>query len=266
MKQQNICKFPIETPGEALSTHCFVYESDPINLSNIKKLKYNRMILVSDGQGRFRVDECEQFTKSGSLLFAFEGETLSLCDNEGLLCLYIDFSGERARELFKRFGISRENRLYDGFGAIIPFWKESLARASEDSIDLATESVLLHTISRMKTVSAKPSGIVSKMIELIEENFKDPTLSISDISDQLSYNPKYISHVFKKEMGMGFSEYLRDIRLNYARGLFDHGLDSIKNVALLSGFNDPLYFSSVFKKVVGLSPKEYISGKENKDE
>jgi two-component system response regulator YesN len=47
------------------------------------------------------------------------------------------------------------------------------------------------------------------------------------------------------------------MRIKYAVSLFDHGLDSIKNVALLSGFFDPLYFSSVFKQVVGVSPTEY---------
>ncbi|MDD6478723.1 MAG: AraC family transcriptional regulator [Oscillospiraceae bacterium] len=35
-------------------------------------------------------------------------------------------------------------------------------------------------------------------------------------------------------------------------------MDSIKNVALLSGFTDPLYFSTVFKNKTGSSPKTYI--------
>ena len=47
------------------------------------------------------------------------------------------------------------------------------------------------------------------------------------------------------------------MRLKYAVALFDSGVDSIKNVAALSGFSDPLYFSSVFKKSIGISPKEY---------
>ena len=44
-----------------------------------------------------------------------------------------------------------------------------------------------------------------------------------------------------------------------AQSLFNEGLDSVKNVALLSGFSDPLYFSKVFKKRVGCAPTEYIS-------
>jgi YesN/AraC family two-component response regulator len=44
--------------------------------------------------------------------------------------------------------------------------------------------------------------------------------------------------------------------------LFDHGIDSVKNVAFLSGYKDPMYFSNVFKKVVGRSPKDYMAEKE----
>jgi two-component system response regulator YesN len=58
-------------------------------------------------------------------------------------------------------------------------------------------------------------------------------------------------------MNVCYSEYLRNLRIKYAIALLDNGIDSIKNVAILSGFSDPLYFSSVFKKMVGVSPKDY---------
>ncbi|MBQ9769648.1 MAG: helix-turn-helix transcriptional regulator, partial [Clostridia bacterium] len=55
----------------------------------------------------------------------------------------------------------------------------------------------------------------------------------------------------------GYSEYLRTIRIKYAVSLFNHGIDSVKNVALLSGFSDPLYFSTIFRKEIGVTPTEY---------
>ena len=36
-------------------------------------------------------------------------------------------------------------------------------------------------------------------------------------------------------------------------------IDSVKNIASLSGFSNPMYFSSVFKQTVGVSPSEYNS-------
>ena len=35
-------------------------------------------------------------------------------------------------------------------------------------------------------------------------------------------------------------------------------LISPSDIALASGFSDPLYFSKVFKKLVGVSPREYM--------
>ncbi len=258
MKSQNICKFPISATAESLNTYCFVFESYPDNLRQLRRLSHHRLLLVTSGQGVFSANGIPVPLQTGSLLFLFEGEEVLLAEEAEVTCLYVDFSGIRGNELFRRFGIHRERRCFDGFGGMIPLWKETLARASSDTLDLAAEGVLLLTLSRMSKEESKRNGIVSEILDYTEQSFDNPALSISLLAERLSYHPKYLSRLFKKEMGVGYSEYLRDIRLNYARGLLDHGLDSVKNVALLSGFSDPLYFSEVFKKVVGMSPKEYI--------
>ena len=91
-----------------------------------------------------------------------------------------------------------------------------------------------------------------------EEHIRDPYLSLAQIATEIGYNPKYLSHYFKKKMNVTYSEYLRSFRFKYAISLFELGISSVKNVALLSGFSDPLYFSSTFKKAIGISPKEFI--------
>ena len=58
-------------------------------------------------------------------------------------------------------------------------------------------------------------------------------------------------------MGIGYTEYLRTLRVKYAIMLFEQGIDSAKNVAFLAGFSNPLYFSKVFKQVVGVAPSEF---------
>ena len=172
--------------------------------------------------------------------------------------MYIDFSGMRATELFRKFNVNSLSRLFEDFDGIIPLWEESLFRASEETVDIVAESILLYSFSRLYDNSKTDNGLLGKIIEITEQSFNDCELSISEIAEELSYNPKYLSHFFKERAGVTYSEFLRSVRLKYAISLFDHGIDSIKNVALQSGFSDPLYFSGVFKKSVGLSPKEYI--------
>ncbi len=62
-------------------------------------------------------------------------------------------------------------------------------------------------------------------------------------------------------MGTTFSEYLKTLRLRHAVFLIEQGITSVKNVALLSGYRDPLYFSKVFRQSLGVSPSEFIEQK-----
>jgi YesN/AraC family two-component response regulator len=171
--------------------------------------------------------------------------------------MYISFTGERSEELFRRFGINAAFRSFDGFESVVPLWQDSLARATDESIGLLAESMLLYAISRLCVDGNMKNDIIGSVISITEESFAESDLSITGIAEELGYNAKYISHLFKEKMGIPYSEYLRNLRIKYAVSLLDHGIDSVKNVAVLSGFQDPLYFSSVFKKVLGISPKEY---------
>ncbi len=261
MSEKNICKFYTPSMADPISIHCFVYEATPEKISHFTpELVRNKMLLVTQGSGLLSVNGRDIPYATGDLIFLFCGDRATLLENRDSHYMYLDFSGHRAEELLRRFGINEENRYFADFGGMIPWWKECLLRASPETLDLAAEGVLLHTLSRMRRESPDRSKIVDAIISIVEAEFNDHELSIVTIGQRLSYHPKYLSHLFKKEMGVGFSEYLRNKRVNYARSLFDHGIDSIKNVALLSGFNDPLYFSNVFKRVTGLSPTQYLQG------
>ena len=237
---------------------CFVKESDTDVMMMRSGLKNNRMILITQGEGTAYVDDSRYMLKKGTLLFCFADESISVKEAKELTYMYIDFSGMRATELFRKFNVNSLSRLFEDFDGIIPLWEESLFRASEETVDIVAESILLYSFSRLYDNSKTDNGLLGKIIEITEQSFNDCELSISEIAEELSYNPKYLSHFFKERAGVTYSEFLRSVRLKYAISLFDHGIDSIKNVALLSGFSDPLYFSGVFKKSVGLSPKEYI--------
>lgn len=259
MKQNNICKFITPAEADPLTVSCFVLESDPTVMESAFTLSKQRAILVLEGDGSFSFGRSELTFTAGDLIFGFAGEYLSARCGKPCQYMYIDFSGSRAEELLRRFGIHEGNRHFEGFDSLKPLWLESLSRADEQTIDLASESVLIYTFSRLSPAAAPKRTVINDVVKITEERFNDPLLSVAVIAEELGYNPKYISHIFKKKMGLSYSQYLRAQRIKYAVNLFDNGIDSIKNVALLSGFTDPLYFSTVFKKNVGISPKEYLA-------
>lgn len=258
MSQQNICKFTSSPLQESLSVSCFVLETDLKITEKKSILHHHRLLLIAQGTGILRLNEQTFPIQCGDLIFGFESEYLSMESMEDLAFLYIEFHGGRAEHLFRRFHINEFNRKFEGHNGLIPFWNESLSRVKEEAIDLAAESVLLYTFSRFSIDSNENSHLINKILKITEDHFSDPSLSISKIAKLLSYHPKYLSHLFKQKMNVTYSEHLRSVRLKHAISLFNCGLDSIKNVSLLSGFSDPLYFSNVFKKHVGDSPTEYI--------
>lgn len=257
MKNRNICKFVTENTAEKINIIQFIYESNAEAMKENIQLENNRMLLVKSGNGIANIGKMEYNLDVGNLIFAFNGEEISVTADEGCEYMYIDFSGMRAELLFQRFQINDKNRLFAGFDGLIPLWHESLSRASDENLDLASESILLYTFSRMGGIFGKKENVISKVLEITEARFTDSELSINTIAKELSYNVKYISHLFKEKMGVNYSEYLRNLRIKYAVSLLEYGIDSVKNVAFLSGFSDQLYFSTVFKRVVGVAPKEY---------
>ena len=259
MKDKNVCKFTALTQSHSLDIRCFVLETDQAVMTQRVQLKCNRAYLFTQGEGELRTDSGAISLQAGMLVFGLEREWVSILPRAHCEYLYIDFSGLRAQELLLRFGIGIRRRVFQGMDGMIPMWSESLLRASKDTVDLAAESMLLFSFSRLTHSRTLRGELITQILAQIDERFTEVGFTIAALAQELGYSPKYISSVLKQKTGTGFSEYLQKRRISYAVSLFDHGLDSVKNVAFLSGYADPLYFSTAFKKHTGVSPREYCS-------
>jgi two-component system response regulator YesN len=76
----------------------------------------------------------------------------------------------------------------------------------------------------------------------------------------VNLSQSYFSTVFKKELGISFSDYVIQMRIDKAKEMFIANDCKISYVANALGFNDPSYFSRVFKKVTGQTPSEFRMG------
>ena len=258
MKHENICKLITSKDADRLLTLCFVCERDPWVMQAKTRLRAHTVYLITAGGGVMHIGSDTLTLGVGTAVFGFAEESFWVEPSENLEYMYVGFEGNRAQELFRRFGISLCNRCFAGNEGLIPFWRDSILRADSENSDLISESVLTYTFSRLCGTKKQRADVIDELMERIEEAFTDHTLSLSSLADEMGYNPKYLSHSFKEKVGMGFSAYLRTVRLKHAVFLMEHGVESIKNIAYLCGFSDPLYFSSVFKESLGVSPKEYI--------
>lgn len=82
-------------------------------------------------------------------------------------------------------------------------------------------------------------------------------VGLGDAADAAGVNSTYLSYLFSQEMGIGFANYLLNLRMEHAKKLLRETNLKMWQVAEESGFNDYHYFSKVFKKSEGMSPAQY---------
>ena len=264
MYNKNICKFVPHINMEHITTSNFVYERNVPPVYTMIQSNYHVMYLVVDGTGTVTFDNVEKQVKSGTIFFAFADCKFVIKNTGNLEFMYITFGGHRTDKLFERFGINHSCFSIDGFKELIPLWKNCLGKANENNLDLISESMVLYTFSQMSTMGENPERkLINDILQYVEKNFSDVSLSLESTAKSLGYNEKYISRIFKRSIGITFSEYLKNTRIQHATFLMEQGITSVKNVAFLSGYKDSLYFSNVFKKTVGTAPSEFIKNIKN---
>jgi len=97
------------------------------------------------------------------------------------------------------------------------------------------------------------SEIFKSILLYINENFcKD--ICLQAIAEKFCINSSYISQLFKKHTGETFTEYIGNLRLNYACNLLKTTALNVNEVAEKVGFNDYYYFTKVFKKMIADRP------------
>ncbi len=94
-------------------------------------------------------------------------------------------------------------------------------------------------------------------IDYIDKHYSE-FINTEIVADAVALSSNYFSHIFKKSMGEGFTDYLNRKRIEQAKELLDQNKYKIYEVADMVGYNDYKYFSIVFKKLVGVSPMKYI--------
>lgn len=83
------------------------------------------------------------------------------------------------------------------------------------------------------------------------------SIGLGNVADEAGVNSTYLSYLFSQEMGIGFANYLLNLRMEHAKRLLRETDLKMWQVAEESGFNDYHYFSKVFKKAEGMSPAHY---------
>lgn len=97
---------------------------------------------------------------------------------------------------------------------------------------------------------------IEEAITYIEGHFKEK-LTLEMVSSKIFVNPKYFSHVFKKEMGVSFTDYVNHLRIQHACRLLETTNQQAYLISYECGFSDPSYFNRVFCAKMNMTPSTY---------
>lgn len=87
--------------------------------------------------------------------------------------------------------------------------------------------------------------------------FYQSGITLEEIADKLNLTPEYLGTQFHKELGVNFSSYIRNYRMNKAKELLCGTQLKLYEIAEKVGYTNPKYFSQVFKDYTGLLPLDY---------
>ncbi|MCR8633285.1 helix-turn-helix domain-containing protein [Paenibacillus radicis (ex Xue et al. 2023)] len=104
--------------------------------------------------------------------------------------------------------------------------------------------------------STKFQNISREIIRMVQEEY-DTDLTLEICASRLNYHSSYISRVLKNELGVNFSEYLSQYRLNVAKELLEEGSMKISAIAEKLRYHNPQNFIRYFRKMVGITPGKY---------
>ena len=104
--------------------------------------------------------------------------------------------------------------------------------------------------------SSSEDDILSHAMEYIRQN-SSQHITVEELADFCHCSLTYLSRVFKKRTGVNLTVYINKIRIERAKNHLLLSGESIADIALAVGFNDPNYFSRVFSQIIGIPPTEF---------
>ncbi len=96
---------------------------------------------------------------------------------------------------------------------------------------------------------------LANAIDYINKNYQNEIM-LETVAKTVFVSPSYLSHLFRDEMNITFSDYVSKVRIEKAKELLRSGI-SVENVAEQVGFAEANYFIKIFKKQVGITPAKY---------
>lgn len=128
------------------------------------------------------------------------------------------------------------------------------------SINQFTMALLfLQLVNHTETMRTDPrfaeQQLLLQVYRYVEEHYRDGRLS--DLADELHYNPAWLSRAIKKQSGKNFTDLMQDKRLTQAAYLLETTRLKVLEIGESVGYENLSYFHRAFLSRYGCTPRQY---------
>ncbi|WP_411275166.1 AraC family transcriptional regulator [Daejeonella sp.] len=126
-------------------------------------------------------------------------------------------------------------------------------------LDITANSPECHFITHKHYVpinTEAETNRMNKVYEYVMKNFKQK-IRLEEVAAIANMTPTSFSRYFKSRVNKSFSDFLKEIRIDYARKLLSEEDMNINQIGYECGFHNISNFNKQFKKVTGDHPFHY---------
>ncbi len=245
-----------------------IFEKDILSLSilDVLHLRQENFNMMNSGRNfdalsfRIESDAClktekdEQQMKNGSVCLIPSGLNYRRSASVDELIVIHFHTAERTEQNMITFTPENSENFALLFNRILKCWK-----SKENGYKYKCTAILYEIFAEChKQYPKQKASKIQSSIDYLTENYTTAELTIKEIADKSFISEVYFRKLFKEEFGISPQKYIIKLRLQRAVFLMSTGYYSLKEIALMSGYEDYKYFSSEFKREKGVSPSKYF--------
>ena len=251
--------------------YCGIEQCEPKNIIGPMKRENYVIHFVLSGQGILKVGRQEYHVREKQAFLIRPGQETTYYPNQQKAWKYswIGFNGFKVESLLKEMGFREDKNILDLncneeiTNVILEILEaRKITYANElkrKSLLYAIVNYIVEEHEQLKVERLKEDAselYVQMALQMIMKSY-DRKLRIADLAKEIGINRSYLTNIFKKKMNMSPQSFLIAYRLEKAAQLLAESDDTVKAIALSTGYDDCLSFSKAFKQKYHMTPSEF---------
>jgi len=244
--------------------------------NSLHKHSFFEICYVIKGEGTYMDDSHIYPIKSDTLFFSRPDVLHQIKSETGLLILYVGFelieseSSEHWIHTIKE--AKRHSKVITSAQENVPlallwqslflqaaaprhaFFEKTVIHSAYALICALLDAFSPQPASNLPDVSKESSSAFLNQVQLyMKDNLASP-LRIADVANHFHISSRHLSRIFMSELGVNYSDFLKNERIQRAANLLKTTDLSIKDITEKTGFSTVHYFTRVFTAELGSPP------------